>query len=184
MSDDEPRYVVDHRNPDLFRLRCPSCGETAERQTRPGENSRICSPCNRLKGVTPLTDLRSTDTPLDLEGRTVVADGGVQMPQAHVAASLFDNAAYAFRNGDVEDALEYVDDGLTAIQSGMSPPDVEVAPAEVHADPDEYDGPTFLCSDCEELRPIGLATFQRINAHGVCLPFCADCVPTSQGGDE
>ncbi|MFD1645556.1 hypothetical protein [Haloarchaeobius litoreus] len=182
MSDAELRYVVDHRNPDLFRLRCPSCGQTTERQSRPGENTRICSPCNRLKGVTPLLDLRNNDTPLDLEGRTVVADGGVQMPQAHVAASLFDDAAVALRDGEVDNALEYVDDGLTAIQSGMSPPDVEVAPAEVHADPDEYDGPTFLCSDCEELRPIALATFRRINAHGVCLPFCPECAE-SDGGD-
>lgn len=73
---------------------------------------------------------------------------------------------------------------LSTIQSGNGWRNTEVAPAEVHADPDAQRGPTFICTGCDELQPITTATFQRVNAHGACLPFCPDCVSTGEGEEK
>jgi len=43
----------DPHDPDLYRVRCPDCGDTRVKQRTP--SNRVCPQCNRLKGVTRLS---------------------------------------------------------------------------------------------------------------------------------
>ncbi|WP_435349018.1 DUF7389 domain-containing protein [Haloarchaeobius sp. HRN-SO-5] len=117
--------VVNHHTPDLFQVRCPECGASKKTRTRPGEKSRICSTCNRLKGVTPLENVRRNSTDRDDEAEQAIAtDGGIDesdivQERAHTAASLLDDAAVALREGEPADALEYINDALTTLGDGV-----------------------------------------------------------------
>ena len=113
-------YVHDPHDPEKYRLRCPDCDNDKMLSRRPGQAQQRCGSCNRLMGVTPLSEQR-TETPTTEDGERVLADGGQEEDPVDVDPEMFQRGLDALEAA--ETSLEELGEEIHDIDTGLTQSD-------------------------------------------------------------
>jgi len=113
-------YVHDLHDPEKYRLRCPDCDNDKMLSRRPGQAQQRCGSCNRLMGVTPVSEQR-TETPTTEDGERVLADGGQEEDPVDVDPEMFQRGLDALEAA--ETSLEELGEEIHDIDTGLTQSD-------------------------------------------------------------